>query len=84
MKLRIAVKIPLKDIRDIDHELERICAFLVAIPLENGLVRLGDNHYDVVKRGDCDPVELYSWLTQLPDNVSLQWFNKEWEKWRKK
>ncbi len=69
------------DIKDIDRELQRV-AFgnVVALQLKNGLIRVMDNHYDVIKPKDVDPVVLYLWLVDLPDNLSLQKFGEEWKK----
>lgn len=68
------------DIKDIDRELQRVAfGTVVALPLKNGLIRVMDNHYDVIKPHDCDPVELYMWLLEQPDNVDLQTFNTGWQ-----
>jgi GNAT superfamily N-acetyltransferase/2'-5' RNA ligase len=66
---------------DIDRELQRVTfGNVVGLSLKNGLIRVMDNHYDVIKPKDVDPVALYLWLTELPDNLPLQEFGVEWQK----
>ena len=82
MKLRIVAALELsnRDARDLQREIERVSHNMVIVPLKNGLVRVMDNHYDVVSRADVDPVELYDWLTNLPNDLTLQEFQDEWVK----
>jgi hypothetical protein len=82
MKLRIvaAVELSNRDARDLQREIERVSHNMVIVPLKNGLVRVMDNHYDVVSKADVDPVNLYDWLTNQPNDLSLQEFQAEWVK----
>lgn len=82
MRLR-AVKLSLKEINEISLELERVCSFVLAVRLENGLVRVMDNNYHTLTPKDCDPVELYSWLSDLPSDLHLEEFDKIWENYPK-
>jgi hypothetical protein len=73
------------DMKEIHKELQRVAfGTVVALPLKNGLVRVMDNHYDVIKPRDVDPTALYLWLSELPDNLDLQKFNEEWQRFGSK
>lgn len=80
MKLHIIAEISNKDSQDRQKEVERVNPNVVTVPLKNGLVRVMDNHYDVVSKADVDPVELYDWLTNLPGDQTLQEFQQQWIK----